>query len=221
MLWRLNIAAVLVLGVIVVAGCKGKAKETAENKYEPAAESDSDSGTAVVSPSDNEERSPASTSNASIPVDAEPQFIVENYIKALNDGNTPQAEALLTEVARIETRRAELVVQPAWSTRASYQVTRVNFATDRPIRAEVATEWVERDSNGATADFTIVWMLFKQPHNGWRISGMKTHFAPGGSLVFLNFEDPSDMIKRWEQGILDAERESEVRNADGGGNPIR
>ena len=64
-------------------------------------------------------------------------------------------------------------------------------------------------------------MLFKQPHNGWRISGMKTHFTPGGNLIFLNFEDPEDMIARWEQGMLEAERASQVQTAENPGNDIR
>lgn len=208
-------AMMLVLGLLVTGCGKGDQAAEEDSQYAPEVSAETSTKTAVVKPSAGDERSPASASPDSIPVDAPPEQIVGHYIQALNDGDDAMAESLLTEVARVETRRADLVPQQAWSSNAIYEITSVDWATDRAIRAEVRTDWVERDANGGSADFSIVWMMSKQEHNGWRISGMKTQLVPGGSLVFLNFEDPADMVARWEQGMLEADREAQVRTASG------
>lgn len=207
-----RIAALLVVGLCVMGCGKDSGKTTAEKSgYQPETSGDG-TETAVVTPSPGDERSPASNAQSTLAADAPPEQVIEKYVLALNEYDIKSAEEMLTDVARMECRRAGLEPQQAWSDDATFRITNVAYATERPIRAEVTTEWTERDETGASADFQIVWMLFKQAHNGWRISGMKTHFTPGGQLVFLNFEDPGDMVARWEQGASEARVES--ANAD-------
>lgn len=207
--------AALVMVALCFTGCgKDSGKSSADKSdYQPETSGDG-TATAVVTPSRDDERSPASNSKSTLAADASPETVIEQYVQALNEYDIKRAENLLTDVAKLECRRAGLEPQQAWSASATYQITNVAYATERPIRAEVTTEWTERDASGASADFRIVWMLFKQAHNGWRISGMKTHFTAGGELVFLNFEDPSDMVARWEQGAAEARVESANANPD-------
>lgn len=218
--WQIASRAIvcLTIGLLgITTGCNQSSSSSqakGSGEYQPETDAGGNNDASVVRPSNAEATSPAT---GQIDSSSSPEAVVEQFILALNQGDASSAEKLLTETAQVATRQHNLVVQQPWSPSASYQIEFVRYATTRSQRAEVDSIWKDAEGVDNNEEFTIVWMLYREEHYGWRISGMKSDFIPNGDMVYLNFEDPVDMVNRWEQALLDADKRTEaIRNANNG-----
>lgn len=122
-----------------------------------------------------------------------PQDAVRKFLQAIKDGDNQTADAMLTKLARDETKRADLHVAPPGSPTASFEVGQFETQGDE---AQVFCTWNDTAEDGTKHSDKIVWILRNTPTDGWRIAGMATEIFPGEDPLILNFEDPADMIKK-------------------------
>jgi hypothetical protein len=131
-----------------------------------------------------------------------PDDVVRRLLEALRAGDETTAANLLTAKARQETAKHNLVVQPPGSAQATYQVGRVEFFDDQKTGAYVSSIWNEPNGQG-TQSFEVVWVLRCEKGPIWRVAGMATEAIAGGPPVLFNFEDPEDMLRKWQQAHAD------------------
>ena len=134
-----------------------------------------------------------------IPADAPPDQVVATFLGALRSGDKPTTAALLTTKARAETAKHQLAIDPLSAPNAKYEVLKPEYLTGNPDGAHVASSWSETYEDG-TVTYDIVWVLRREA-GGWRIAGMASELVPGEPPAFLNFEDPADMIKKWDEAL--------------------
>ncbi len=125
----------------------------------------------------------------------EPDAVVEAFLEALRDGNDEVAEALLTTIARRETKAHELPVRAPGSPSARYEIGEVKHVQGG---VHVNSIWSEFDRLGERSVFEIVWVLRHEPI-GWRVAGMATAVNPAKPPIYLNFEDVPDLIRKWNE----------------------
>jgi len=116
----------------------------------------------------------------------------------MRGGDDKVAESLLTSKAREETARQNMVVQPPGTPNASYQVGRVEYPKDQEGTAYVECTWSEKYADDQQDQYEVVWVLHKEK-TGWHIAGMATELDDSGSVVFLNFENPVEMMEKVRQ----------------------
>jgi hypothetical protein len=126
-----------------------------------------------------------------------PEAVVSAFLTALRDGDKQTAAALLTSKAREETAKHDLVVQPPGTPSAQFSVGDVAYIDADATGAHVKSLWSDASAATSGALYEIVWALRRQ-QDGWRIAGMATEIIAGQQPVFLNFEDPHDMLERWQ-----------------------
>ena len=104
----------------------------------------------------------------------------------------------------------------------TFQIGKVEYLTSDQKGAHVSSIWTERDDRGNSVSYEIVWALRHQ-QEGWRIAGMATQVTESSAPIFLNFEDPEDMLRKWKdaEATVAAEQDSGVRQAsrDNSGGP--
>jgi hypothetical protein len=142
-----------------------------------------------------------------------PDQIVQAFLLALRDGDDEVAAALLTGKAREETAKHDLVVEPPGTPNAEFFVGEVEYVDTNRTGAHVKSVWSE-EAEGADVSYEIVWAL-RQQDDGWRIAGMATEIIAGQRPVFLNFEDPSDMLEKWQRAEEIASRHQESTRQGG------
>ena len=130
-----------------------------------------------------------------LPLDTGPDAIVWEFLNSLKTGHDSMAESLLTQKARDETAKHDLAVLPPGAPQASFNVGQVQFIEDGQ-GAWVPCTWTELDAQNQPETDHITWALRYQPETGWRIAGMATELIPSQPPLFLNFEDPQDMIAK-------------------------
>ena len=126
-----------------------------------------------------------------------PDHIVTAFLNALRSGDRGVAEALLTRRAREETRKRDLTVQPLGSPDATFSVGPVEYLDRQQRGAHVNTRWTEVNT-GVVINYDIIWAL-RRYDVGWRVAGMGAQLGPGQPVVYLNFEDPDDMLAKWRE----------------------
>lgn len=134
---------------------------------------------------------------AEIAADAAPEQVVHAFFDSLRSGSEQVAGGLLTDRAWQETNKEGFVVQPPGTPGAQYTIGETRFVTNDENGAHVASTWTETFEDGSQETYDVTWVLRHEAH-GWRIAGMATTVAEGGETLFLNFEDPRDMLSKWE-----------------------
>lgn len=182
--------AMVLLAAVVALGCSKSDSPTtsAGNEGDPATQ-------------------PAKVAESQgLPVSAEtkPEYVVSAFLDALRRGDKDHTALLLTDKARAETQSKGLVVSPESVPHASYKVAQADVLSDNPNGAHVSSVWTEKFEDGSEEEYEIVWVLRKQK-DGWRIAGMATQLAPGQEALYLNFEDPEDMLRKKEEAIKQAQ----------------
>ena len=129
-----------------------------------------------------------------------PEMTVFNFLEAVRTGDDSTAAEMLTPLARKKTDELDMVVAPPGSDTASFEVGEVELVADDG--AHVSSVWTDLDELGDPRSDTIVWML-RREFDGWRIAGMATKLFDDELPLFLNFEDPEDMIRK--QQMLEEE----------------
>ncbi|HTN76373.1 MAG TPA: hypothetical protein VL096_14040 [Pirellulaceae bacterium] len=126
-----------------------------------------------------------------------PDAIVTSFLESLRAGNDTVAAALLTQKAREETQQKGLKVQPPGTPDMKYEIGQTEYVTEAKDGAHVGSVWTEKLEDGSTASFDVIWVLRLEPQ-GWRIAGMATPAGENQPPLFLNFEDPDDLLRKWQ-----------------------
>ena len=146
--------------------------------------------------------------------DESPEVAVDAFLKALREGDDLLAESLLTTKAREETAKRNLAVQPPGTPTASFSIGKVEYLSADKRGAHVNSVWTEQDQQSGSVSYEIVWAL-RQQADGWRIAGMATQVTPAEAPIFLNFEDPDEMLRKWQEAEarLAAQPDATLRQA--------
>lgn len=139
---------------------------------------------------------------------SKPEAVVAAFLDALRAGDNKTAEALLTTIARRETKEHNMPVKAPGSPSARCEIGEVKHVQGG---VHVNSTWREYDQSGEQLTFEIVWVLRHEPI-GWRVAGMATALAPDQPPIYLNFEDVPDMIAKWQQA--DDELNADSRHAE-------
>ncbi len=170
------------------------------------------------------ESTPTANATSSTPqIGATPDGAVREFLQAVKDGDHTTAEQLLTPLAREKTAEYDIAVAPPGSDTASFEVLDVEQVADGG--AHVASQWTDIDQTGQPHTDTLVWMLRREPE-GWRIAGMGARLFPEEPPLFLNFEDPEDMLRKQELAAQEIERrmmeaQRQAQQPDAAGETLR
>jgi hypothetical protein len=138
-----------------------------------------------------------------------PDQAVFKFLEAVRTGDEKLADTMLTPLARQKTKEMEMVVAPPGSETASFEVAGVEMVGEDG--AHVSCTWSDVDEAGERRSDTIIWMV-RREFDGWRIAGMATKVFADQPPLFLNFEDPEDMLRK--QQMLQAEIERRAQPAE-------
>jgi hypothetical protein len=150
--------------------------------------------------------------------DSTPDQVVTGLIEAMKSGDKEAKEALLTTKAREETAKHNMPVHTMAMPNTRFQVGKPKFLERNPNGAHVSSILTETFEDGSTQDHKIVWVLRREPENGWRIAGMAVELLPATPPQFLNFEDPLDMQKKMDEAaaaLVQQEQEAQGNQAQG------
>lgn len=136
--------------------------------------------------------------------DAPPEKVVTEFLNALRTGNDGVTAGLLTEKARLETAKHNLAVQPPGTPTAKYEVGKAELLPDDPNMSQVNCLWTETLDGGKTQTDEIAWLVRKEK-GCWRVAGMATRIPGKQDPIFLDFEDPLDMMRVWEEANREVE----------------
>jgi hypothetical protein len=145
---------------------------------------------------------------------AKPEEVVRTFLEAIRTGNDGQASQMLTELARTETQKHELVVAPPGSETARFEVGAVEYVVKDEL-AHVDSKWTDVGDDGQPHTDEIIWAL-RLDQQGWRIAGMATRIFPNEPPLLLDFEKPEEMMQ--QQQMAEAEMQ---RRANGGQGPVQ
>lgn len=126
--------------------------------------------------------------------DAPPDKAVSTFLKALQTGDKPLLEALLSTVARTETTKNNINFQVASYQNSKFEVGKFEFVTPEKDGAHVACVWIDRDEQGTEYKHDVIWVLRKE-EGGWRIVGMITRPFPDKDPVVFNYEDIPSLVQ--------------------------
>lgn len=135
-----------------------------------------------------------------------PDQAVFKFLEAVRTGDEQTADSMLTPLARQKTQEMEMVVAPPGSDTASFEVNGVEMIS--ADGAHVSCVWSDVDEAGERSSDTIIWMV-RREFDGWRIAGMATKIFADQPPLFLNFEDPADMIRKQQMLQAEIERRSQ------------
>jgi hypothetical protein len=196
----LCVAVALLLGLVGVTGCGDADTDSTSSTPDlvaPVVNLNPASDAELAEPP---QESPARTltMGSAVPVvdlsaTATPEQVVEHFLSALQQGSDEQVTGLLTAKARTETAKHDLVVRSPGSPTAKFSVGALELVSGG---AYVNSQWSETSRDGISHSFEIIWVLRKQA-NGWRIAGMATRVAENEQPTYLNFENPQEMIRKW------------------------
>ena len=123
-----------------------------------------------------------------------PELTVVEFLEAVRVGNDSQAAFLLTPLARQKTKEMNLAVAaPVLSKTAKFAVGQIEMVGEDG--AHVSSTWSDVNESGEREADEIVWML-RHETEGWRIAGMATKLFEDAPPLYLNFEDPEDMLRK-------------------------
>lgn len=143
-----------------------------------------------------------------------PDVAVYDFLEAVRTGNDTKANDMLTKIAREKTAELDMVVAPPGSDTASFEVGDVEILKGEELGgAHVACTWTDVDEDGETHTDNIIWML-RLEDEGWRIAGMATKIFEDELPLFLNFEDPEDMMRKQQLAEQEMERRANAENAE-------
>ena len=106
---------------------------------------------------------PQAGSSASVAADTlRPDDVVREFLDAIRRGDDAKASQMLTEVARRETQKHELVVAPPGSDTAKFDVGETEVVAKDEL-AHVSSKWTDIGDDGQPHTDEIVWACEKTP----------------------------------------------------------
>jgi len=142
-------------------------------------------------------------------VDMEPEMVCREFLAALERSDQRRANRFLTNIAQIETARANLVLETPGQPGAQFKVLPVRYATSARNIAQV--DCLLNQPNSETA-VRLTWMMRRQS-DGWKISGMGIQVHEDGTIDLLSFESSRDLA-RIERSVDQSVHETQTRVAD-------
>jgi len=154
----------------------------------------------------SDDAAPVAAAPAAAP--AQPEEILDQFLTAVKTGDKAKAEGLLSTVAREKTAAEGIGIGDlsGASSQMAFQIQGVQplVMPDGKEAAHVSCVFTEKLEDGKTETHNIIWALRKETV-GWRVAGMAwTPFA-GEPPIFMDFEDPADMLRK--QQLLAEEQE--------------
>jgi predicted small lipoprotein YifL len=140
---------------------------------------------------------PTTDAGTAAPKQDAPDAVVTAFLESLRVGNDALASSLLTDIAQQETQKKGLKVQPPGTPDMTYTIGQTEYVTEAKDGAHVGSVWSEKLETGEMASFEVIWVLRLQPQ-GWRIAGMATPVGDNSEPLFLNFENPDDLLQKWQ-----------------------
>jgi hypothetical protein len=158
------------------------------------------------------ESSPEAVSSvADSPDLVQPSTVVRDFLDAIRRGDDAKASQMLTEVARLETQKHELVVAPPGSETAKFEVGETEFVVKDEL-VHVSSKWTDIGDDGQPHTDDIVWAL-RRDTAGWRIAGMATRIFPNEPPLLLDFENPEDMMRQQRMAEEEMQRRAQAADA--------
>ena len=149
-------------------------------------------------------------SPANLHPDSKPDEVVTAFLEAARSGDESVATRLLTRKAQEETEKEGLSLDPPGTPSMKYRIEKVEYDKDIKDAAYVNSVWTDSAAGPTESPFEVVWVLRRQS-DGWRIAGMAAQIEPGEPPVFMNFEEPADVLRL--KGQLDDEPSREHRGS--------
>ena len=212
---RLTIVNCLLM--IFFIGCNNSENSTTTHSGNGQVDGTKSSSATIVTPSNVNSQSPAFPNGLPVDPNASPSDVVSAFLGALREGDDQRAAALLTDIARAATEREQLTVQPPGSPSAQFSVGEAQYVSEEKDGAHVSSTWSENDENGEPISYQITWILKRQKQIGWRIKGMATQLTPEQPHVFLDFENPAEMLAKLQEANDELAKQNEVRQAQNPG----
>ncbi|PQO38573.1 hypothetical protein [Blastopirellula marina] len=184
----------LLLIAIVFFGCN-QSKDPASTADNDPSSRQPDEETIIVEKVDDDVQQAAKN----------PKAVVELFLTSLREGDEATTSRLLTNKARMETAKHDMVVHPPGSRTAQFVVGQTIYTTDTRDIAHVESNWTDVDDAGRRQTYEIVWILRKEPL-GWAVAGMATELFSGETPLVMNFEDPLDMLAQQQRAELELTR---------------
>lgn len=149
-------------------------------------------------------------SPANLRPDSKPDEVVTAFLEAARSGDESVATQLLTRKAQVETEKEGLTLDPPGTPSMQYRIEKVEYDESIKDAAYVNSVWTDSAAGPTESPFEVVWVLRRQS-DGWRIAGMAAQIDPGELPVFMNFEEPDDVLRL--KGQLDDEPSREPRGS--------
>ena len=215
--FRFTIINCLLIGLL--AGCNNSNDSAIDQTGGGQGDSAEGNSATIVTPSTVNSQSPAFPAGLPVDPDASPSDVVSAFLESLRSGDDQRAAALLTDIARAATEREQLTVQPPGSPSAQFTVGEAQYVSEEKDGAHVSSTWSEKDENGEPISYQITWILKRQKQIGWRIKGMATQLTPEQPHVFLDFENPVEMLAKLQEANDELAQQTEIRQAQNSGGP--
>jgi hypothetical protein len=140
-----------------------------------------------------------------------PEECVKSFLQAVKQGQDAQASKLLTTLAQQKTAELDMVVAPPGSDTAEFVIGEI--INDSENDARVASAWTDLDHEGNPHTDEITWVL-KREKSQWRIAGMAAQVFPDQDPIYLDFENPEEMIRQQEQAEQQAMQRAKAQNLE-------
>ena len=121
-----------------------------------------------------------------------PNEVCTAFLKALEQGDHITAGKMLTNVAQLETARANLVLESPGTADSTIEILPAQYATSEKKVAQVTC--LLSQPGQATAAVRLTWIMRFQ-YNGWKISGMSIQLDQDSTPDLLSFENPRDLAR--------------------------
>ena len=118
-----------------------------------------------------------------------PEDVCREFLGALAGGDHIAASQMLTNIAQIETARANLQLESPGVEGSTWEVHGAEYAT---AEKQVAQVKCLLNQPGQSSQAQLTWMMRFQ-YNGWKISGMSIQLTESGAADLLSFENPKDL----------------------------
>jgi len=138
---------------------------------------------------------------------AQPEEVLQQFLTSVKAGDKAKAENLLTTLAREKTAAEGIGIGNLSNAGVSFEIQGVQplVMPDGKEAAHVSCVFTEKQEDGKSESHNIIWALRKETV-GWRVAGMAwTPFA-GEPPIFMDFEDPADMLRKQELLAEEQER---------------
>ncbi len=118
-----------------------------------------------------------------------PEEVCRAFLNALERSDHLAANQILTNIAQLQTARADLVLESPGAGGSRFEILPARFATSAKEIAQVPCSLYQP---GQDLPVKLTWMMRKQ-FNGWKISGMSVQVSENGQVDLLSFENPKDL----------------------------